>query len=270
MIQYTDALTAVIEDVVARVEQLSFIDISGLLVFARFGRSGAQGAYATCHCLNLPTSDPGYYYWRDRGTGELTRRTEWFVTRTPEVRVGSRTLDYLLSFSLPRFCDQSLKGARKAAYYRGCEPWVAKLDTIVHELYHIAPFDTGLRKFERRDGTASSAAHGPAFLEEVAMFVRTYLDTKPDPRRLEFLRYDFRELVRRYGGVAGTTFRNFPSYPQRYAEAVQPQPALPDVAIERIPRSCQPHRYSDLDLQLRAFSERGSRRALPTELHTAA
>ena len=57
-------------------------------MFGRFGRSDAEGAFATCHCLTLPESEPGYYFWRDRSTGQLTRRSEWFVTKTPVVRVG--------------------------------------------------------------------------------------------------------------------------------------------------------------------------------------
>ena len=69
------------EDVVSRVPTLSFIDMSKVLVFARGGRTHAEGAYATCHCINLPPSEPGYYFWRDRKTGRLTRRSEWFVTK---------------------------------------------------------------------------------------------------------------------------------------------------------------------------------------------
>ena len=58
-------------------------------MFGRFGRADAEGAFATCHCLTLPESEPGYYFWRDRATGELTRRSEWFVTKSPQVRVGA-------------------------------------------------------------------------------------------------------------------------------------------------------------------------------------
>ena len=46
--------------------------------------------------------------------------------------------------------------------------------------------------------------------------VRAYLDSRPDPDIYEFLRYDFEDLDERYGGVVGTTFRTFPSFPQRY------------------------------------------------------
>ena len=65
MINYTERITLLMHDLVARVPDLSFIDLS-LLVFARPGRSSADGAYASCHCLALPTSEPGYFFWRDR------------------------------------------------------------------------------------------------------------------------------------------------------------------------------------------------------------
>jgi hypothetical protein len=250
---------------------LSYVDPRKLLVFARCGRTGSEGPYATCHSLNLPITDPGYFFWRDRDTGALTRRTEWFVTKTPEVWIGGTRLDYLLSFSIPRFCDQTFAGARKQAFYAGdAEPWLAKLDTVMHELYHIAPNDTGLRKFECEDGKRPLGNHGPRFLAEVAGMVHAYLATRPDTHRLEFLRHDFRGLVGHYGGVVGTTFRNFPSYPQRYAEAVDPQPTMADVTIVPIARTLQPRRYTRHDLQLRQFTARGARRAPDSELDTAA
>ena len=34
-------------------------------------------------------------------------------------------------------------------------------------------------------------------------------------------------MTERFGGVVGTTFRSFPSYPQRYTEVLDPQPAAP-------------------------------------------
>ena len=69
---------------------LSFIDMSERAGLRAAGRTDAEGAYATCHCLCLPPSEPGYYFWRDRSTGKLTRRSEWFVTKSPEVTIGAR------------------------------------------------------------------------------------------------------------------------------------------------------------------------------------
>src|SRR5438094_6614970 len=99
MINYTDRLTLLMQDIVERVPTLSFIDIGDVLVFARSGRSTAEGAFATCHCLSLPASEPGYYFWRDRSSGRVTRRSEWFVTNSPVVTLGGRPVKYMISFS---------------------------------------------------------------------------------------------------------------------------------------------------------------------------
>ena len=90
MINYTQRIQRLMQDVVSRTPALSFIDLREVLVFGRFGRPGVEGAFATCHCLTLPETEPGYYFWKDRETGELTRRSEWFVTKTPEVRSRAR------------------------------------------------------------------------------------------------------------------------------------------------------------------------------------
>src|SRR3954467_1323418 len=149
MINYTERLTLLMQDVVERVPTLSFIDVGSLLVFARSGRSSAEGAFATCHCLSLPPSDPGYYFWRDRTTGRITRRSEWFVTKSPIVRIEARQMKYLISFTLPRCCAQSLDRSRKERFYRrASDAWIAKLDTVIHELYHIDPEQNGIRRLE--------------------------------------------------------------------------------------------------------------------------
>src|SRR3954464_752284 len=102
MLNYTDRLTPLMQDVVSRVPARSFIDPADVLVFARAGRSNAEGAFATCHCLTLPPSEPGYYFWRDRTTHTLTRRSEWFATKSQLVTVGTRDIKYMISFALPR------------------------------------------------------------------------------------------------------------------------------------------------------------------------
>src|SRR5688572_11079209 len=227
MINYTERVSLLIEDIVARVPTLSFIDMSKVIVFARAGRTDAEGAYATCHCLSLPPSEPGYYFWRDRTSGRLTRRSEWFVTKSPTLRVGTTQIDYMISFALPRFCDQLLSRSRKQVHYAGEPNWIAKLDTIVHELYHIDPDRPGIRRMERADGTYSANCHGQQFFENVVEMVKQYLASQPDPAVYDFLQYNQAELTARHGGVVGTTFRTFPSYPQRYTEVVLPQPEAP-------------------------------------------
>lgn len=254
------------QDIVRRVPTLSFIDPADVLVFARSGRSNAEGAFATCHCLTLPASDPGYYFWRDRKTRAITRRSEWFVTKSPEVSIGARRIKYMISFALPRYCDQALGRTRKEHLYPGAEPWLAKLDTVVHELYHIDPELAGIRRIEKEDGTFSANCHGHQFFEQVSEMVHTYLDSQPPPTAYEFLRDDFRTLERRHGGIVATTFRTFPSFPQRYIERLAQQPPCEadteNVNVEPLRIPHQPTNYTEDDLHVRQFDSVTSRRLL--------
>jgi len=225
MINYTERLTLLMQDIVAKVPTLSFINMADVLVFGRSGRSNAEGAFATCHCLTLPASEPGYYFWRDRTSHQITRRSEWFVTKSPVVTLGPRQIKYMISFSLPRFCDQSLDRSRKERFYPGADPWMAKLDTVIHELYHIDPDLSGIRRIENEDGTYSANCHGQRFFEQVSEMVHTYLRNGPSPQALEFLREDFGALEQQHDGVVGTSFRTFPSFPQRYIERLAEQGA---------------------------------------------
>jgi hypothetical protein len=262
MINYTERIALLMQDIVSRTPALGLIDLREVLVFARFGRAEAEGAFATCHCLTLPETEPGYYFWRDRATGELTRRSEWFVTKTPEVRVGGTRVKFLISFVLPRFCQQTLKRSWKTELYGRVDPWVAKLDTIVHELYHIDPSGGGIRQFAQADDTRASRTHAPEFYENVAAMTRAYVASKPDPALLEFLRWDFSALQERFGGVTATTFRNFPSFPQRYMEpcSTLPVDCAGGVKIEPLKRPGQPALYTDGDLHVRQFTDDSARR----------
>ena len=273
MINYTERIHLLMDDIARRVPTLSFLDTSKVLVFARAGRTDAEGAYATCHCVNLPPSEPGYYFWRDRVTGKLTRRSEWFVTKSPTVTIGATKVDYMISFTLPRFCDQLLSRSRKQVHYVGQPNWIAKLDTIIHELYHIDPERPGIRRMERADGTYSANCHGHRFFENVVEMVNQYLDSKPDPAVVEFLRYDLSELTARYGGVVGTTFRSFPSYPQRYAEVLTPQPetaADMDCRVDplKVPRLRTT--FTEDDLVMREFLPNTSKQVIRKGKYCAA
>lgn len=254
------------QDVVARVPALSFIDVADVLVFARSGRSNAEGAFATCHCLTLPPSEPGYYFWRDRSSKRITRRSEWFTTKSPTVSIGPRAIKYMISFALPRFCDQSLDRSRKEKFYQGEPSWIAKLDTVVHELYHIDPQLSGIRRIEKEDGTYSANCHGLHFFEDVADMVHTYLRSNPSPAAIDFLQHDFAALESRFGGVVATSFRTFPSYPQRYIERLTDQPPCDadydGIVIEPLQTQSQPTRYTEDDLHIRQFARCTSTRLI--------
>jgi hypothetical protein len=238
--------------------------MSRVLVFARAGRTDAEGAYATCHCICLPPSEPGYYFWRERGTGKLTRRSEWFVTKSPTITIGGRRIDYMMSFALPRFSDQLLSRSRKQVHYKGRPNWIAKLDTIVHELYHIDPDRPGIRRMERADGTYSANCHGQRFFKDVVGMVNHYLASSPDPLIYDFLSYNLDEVTARFGGMVGTTFRSFPSYPQRYTEVLDPQPVDTEMNCRVDPLKLPRVRtqFTEDDLVVREFLPHTSRQLI--------
>jgi hypothetical protein len=176
------------------------------------------------------------------------------VTRSPQVRVGSQRISHLVSIALPRFCDQALKGSRKEhAYPRGAD-WRAKLDTIVHELYHVDPHEGGIRTSVKADGRPSALTHTPQFFRDVVRMVQEYLDSKPDPDILEFLSYTAEALQRRHGGITGTTFCGYPSFPQRFRERMADQPRAPRVThIVALPERAHRRAYTEADLETRLF-----------------
>ena len=103
--------------------------------------------------------------------------------------------------------------------------------------------------------------------------VNQYLDSKPDPQLTSFLAHDFDSLVQRYGGVAGHTFRAFPSYPQRFTEVMTPQPPSPPDVTCRVEPLALPRvttAFDDEDLVVRQFFRTTSRRLIDKDEERAA
>ena len=175
MINYTERLTLLMQDIVSRVPTLSFINMADVLVFARSGRSNAEGAFATCHCLTLPASEPGYYFWRDRTTHRLTRRSEWFVTKSPIVMLSGRPTKYMISFSLPRCYGTAMKRRARSPWraaspdpgretsYRLCacsQRWSADAADLCCDLFAAARLRTSFRLLTRRISSAIARLDG--------------------------------------------------------------------------------------------------------------
>ena len=126
--------------------------------------------------------------------------------------------------------------------------------------------DAGQLRIDKEDGTYSANCHGHQFFEQVAGMVQTYLDSKPAPEIYEFLRDDFTALNARHSGVVGTSFRTFPSFPQRYIERLAEQPPCESdavgVKVEPLRAPQQPVRYTEDDLHVREFGKDTSRRLI--------
>ena len=100
--------------------------------------------------------------------------------------------------------------------------------------------------------------------------VQAYLATGPDPALYSFLEDDFTGLTTRFGGVVATTFRNFPSFPQRYMQALDAPPIDPAIKIEPLKAPSQPVVYTEDDLHVRQFTDSTARRLTRKGAHRAA
>jgi predicted metallopeptidase len=128
---------------------------------------------------------------RFAGGERVTQRRNRLWTIAPLFDAAGREFLYLLSFYLPRFCDQSLD---------------EKLSTVMHELWHIGPaFDGDLRRLPGR-----CYAHGSSeaeFHNAARAAARRWLSLSPSPELYAFLDGDFRQLCQRHGGVYGARIR---------------------------------------------------------------
>lgn len=120
--------------------------------------------------------------------GELTTtrgRKTWTIQRL--FGDDGREMLYILRFYLPRFFDQPLD---------------EKLNTVIHELWHIGPaFDGDLR---RHDGRCY--AHGASqkqYDAQIERLLGKWLESRPDPTLFEFLAGSMEDLIDRHGSVHG-------------------------------------------------------------------
>lgn len=174
---YTAAVARVCEDICFRLPEMRHIDMTRVGVsFSQTKHSNPHGVFASTYPLRF----------KDGSDTTIRRGREWTIQRFFKAD-GTEYL-YILYFSVPRFIE--LKFADK-------------LETIVHELYHISPFFNGdLRRFPGR-----CFAHGSSqkkYDATVRELVKKWLALDPAPEVWDFLQQDFAQLKTLYGSVGGT------------------------------------------------------------------
>ena len=101
--------------------------------------------------------------------------------------------------------------------------------------------------------------------EETSRILGAQLEDEP-AAVFDFLRDDFKALESKSDGVVGTSFRTFPSFPQRYIERLTEQlPCESDsegVNVEPLRAPQQPTVFSADDLHIRQFTKDTSRRMI--------
>ena len=173
----------------------------------------------------------------------------------------------MISFTLPRFRDQSLDKSRKERWYPGLnDTWIAKLDTVVHELYHIDPEHNGIRRIDRGDGTLLGALPQPSVLRAGGRDGHRVSRHPSGSGRVRFsaarLRRRSRRVTAASSARASGRFRPIPSGSSK-ALAVQPSHAEPIPQASRcepIRKGQQPMHYTENDLHIRQFMKDTSRR----------
>jgi predicted metallopeptidase len=167
-------------DVIARLPELRHVDLSRVAIsFCQTRKAASSGVFASLTPLRFAG-----------GHTEIVRRgRRWGIQRL--FGPGGRDMLYLLQFYLPRFLDLEFR---------------EKLDTVVHELWHVGPrFDGDLRRFSGRCYAHSGSRK--RFDRQVQRLVDRWFALDPPEPLYAFLRYDFPTLVRRYGKVFGQRIR---------------------------------------------------------------
>lgn len=161
---------------VADLTELAHVDLDRVAIcFSRARKRVSYGIWASL----TPLRFAGGSLTTQRG------RQSWTIQRL--YGDAGQEMLYILRFYLPRFFDQPLD---------------EKLNTVIHELWHIGPaFDGDLR---RHDGRCY--AHGASqkqYDAQIEWLLRKWLDRRPDPSLYDFLSGTMEDLIDRHGGLHG-------------------------------------------------------------------
>ncbi len=172
---FTSSMRELCEDIAARVRELAHIRMDEVAVcVTRARRGGRVGLWARLTPMRF-----------EHGDRVGMRRGRRYLVE-PLVVDGREKL-YILTFCLPRFLDLT---------YR------EKLETVFHELYHIATaFDGDYRRFAGRYHVHSARAD--RFDRQSQRLCDLYLSTMPPPVACQFLRHRYSTLLAHHGSISG-------------------------------------------------------------------
>ncbi len=176
---YSAAVRTVCQDMCFRLPVFGHIDFKYIGISICQTRVGGKyGVYASITPLRFENGKKTTFmrgnYWK------LTRC--FGSDKTP--------LLYIYSVYLPRF--QNL-------------PLLDKIDTLIHELYHIGEnFDGDIRRFGGRCFAHGSSRKG--YDRFVQKYVREWLAKDPPPEIWNFLKLNFPELRKQYGSIVGSRY----------------------------------------------------------------
>ena len=205
MFNYTDALSVVCRDICAKtpIFQRYNLDYVGFAC----GKTLNAEPYGKFASLTPLRFEDGALATYRRGA---------FYKAPDVVDANGKKLLYILTVFIPRFIALPLSD---------------KIQTLTHELYHIAPeFNGDVRRFGGKN-----YAHGSSCKKYdaiVAKYADAWLKQDPDPRIWGFLQNDPDELTRRFGKITYARFPSIKLIKINREEAIRLNPRLAEVAIK--------------------------------------
>lgn len=180
-LDFNNRMTQLIGEVASTLDEFSKFDSRRIRISASFNRSRNRGG-VLAYVVPLRYRDGVPVELRRQGK----RMYHWAML--PQKHDGHEIL-YYMYFMLPRFFCLSLR---------------EKVETVVHELYHIHPdFNGDLRRFEGR-----SKLHGnhKEFDRKVGALTDAFLASCHNPETYEFLKGGPYTLRLRYGAIQAQHF----------------------------------------------------------------
>lgn len=193
---YTNAIYALCKSVCSVVREFRTIDCDRVGFSFRVARNRQSGYGCWACVLPLRFENGSIVTYRDRrcytlderGSRVIATQRRYFKTRRV-VGPNGQELLYIFSIMSPRFLNLSIR---------------EKIDTIMHELYHISPaFNGDVRRFPGRNWQHGNKKEYDA---KAAAFSELWLASEPDPRLYDFLNYNALELRQKYGRVVGNRY----------------------------------------------------------------
>ncbi|MFC2075405.1 hypothetical protein ACFLRA_03955 [Bdellovibrionota bacterium] len=177
MFRFDKAMKILIEDVVEHCAYFQHIKLDHVLISTKQAKAeGSEGTWAQLFPMR-------YKNGAVSGIEKFSGRVERY--RMEPIFVDRKEIFYILYFFLPRFFNLS---------------FIEKVTTIFHELYHISPdFNGDVRRFPGKN-----FMHGSSIDRYDSLMMalsKDYLFRTPNPEKSDFLRFGYKALNKRHGGV---------------------------------------------------------------------
>jgi hypothetical protein len=173
---FTGNMLRLCDDITQRHERMTHINMDFVAVAFSQTRKGVRhGVHATLTPMRF-----------ENGAREGIRNGKRYGAQRLFDYQGREML-YILKFYLPRFQN---------------EPFLEKLTTVFHELWHIsADFNGDLRRFEGRCYIHSASEK--EYDRQMMQYAQQWLGQNPPAELFEFLQGDFKQLEARHSRIVG-------------------------------------------------------------------